>query len=200
MGISSRYFPYYVLTMLAHILAGSVRRSVYLTVLGTVGILGVGIANVAGTELEALRDLAVVRVLQLWTIGVAAALAAGATGHTRSELAARTIALAQATESAAASARTDMLTGLSNRRELAERLPGLLADAARHGRPFSAVALDVDGMKAINDGFGHQAGDALAGGFNLALRVGHGDFGLDEREAGGGDIGGGGAASGATLF
>lgn len=47
---------------------------------------------------------------------------------------------------------TDALTGLGNRRALEVALEGW-------GRPFALVALDLDGFKAVNDGFGHAAGD-----------------------------------------
>ena len=59
----------------------------------------------------------------------------------------------------AATARIDALTGLRNRRALAEELPGLLARCERHGHELSAVMLDVDHFKAYNDRFGHPAGD-----------------------------------------
>jgi diguanylate cyclase (GGDEF)-like protein len=50
---------------------------------------------------------------------------------------------------------TDPLTKLANRREL-ERAFGRLPDRL----PFAYVAVDLDGLKAINDGWGHAAGDA----------------------------------------
>jgi two-component system cell cycle response regulator len=59
----------------------------------------------------------------------------------------------------AATARIDPLTGLRNRRALAEDLPRLLARCERHGHELSAVMLDVDHFKAYNDHFGHPAGD-----------------------------------------
>ena len=59
----------------------------------------------------------------------------------------------------AATARIDSLTGLRNRRALAEDLPRLLAQSERHGHELSAVMLDVDHFKAYNDHFGHPAGD-----------------------------------------
>ncbi len=59
----------------------------------------------------------------------------------------------------AQAARVDPLTGLRNRRALAEDLPRLLARCERHGHELSAVMLDVDHFKAYNDHFGHGAGD-----------------------------------------
>jgi diguanylate cyclase (GGDEF)-like protein len=58
-------------------------------------------------------------------------------------------------------ARTDPLTGLSNRRELERRAKGEIALAKRHGRPVACLLLDVDGFKLVNDTFGHAAGDAV---------------------------------------
>lgn len=63
----------------------------------------------------------------------------------------------------AESARVDALTGLFNRRALAEDLPRMLARCERHGHELSLVMLDVDHFKGYNDHFGHGAGDeALA--------------------------------------
>jgi len=56
-------------------------------------------------------------------------------------------------------AREDHLTGLANRRALFEELSTELARAARDGRPLCLAMLDLDGFKAFNDRFGHQAGD-----------------------------------------
>ncbi|MBC9936211.1 MULTISPECIES: diguanylate cyclase [unclassified Leucobacter] len=58
----------------------------------------------------------------------------------------------------------DVLTGLPNRRLLAENLAQQLSEAARTGEPCSTFFIDLDGFKAINDVLGHAAGDA-------ALRV-----------------------------
>jgi diguanylate cyclase (GGDEF)-like protein len=55
----------------------------------------------------------------------------------------------------------DMLTGLVNRTVLEERLRAALARAARHGEHLALLFADVDGMKEINDTFGHAAGDAV---------------------------------------
>ena len=55
----------------------------------------------------------------------------------------------------------DPLTGLANRRPLDERLGYEIARHTRHGEAFTVVALDLDGFKAVNDRFGHDAGDEL---------------------------------------
>lgn len=53
----------------------------------------------------------------------------------------------------------DPLTGLLTRTYLDEKLPALLERSARKGRTASAVFVDVDRFKRINDRFGHATGD-----------------------------------------
>lgn len=53
----------------------------------------------------------------------------------------------------------DPLTGLRNRRALDTHLPQWLAWAARYGRPIAVALIDLDGLKAVNDTYGHRAGD-----------------------------------------
>jgi diguanylate cyclase (GGDEF)-like protein/PAS domain S-box-containing protein len=53
----------------------------------------------------------------------------------------------------------DQLTGLYNRRELDMRVHSELARADRSGRPLALLWLDLDKFKAINDRYGHLAGD-----------------------------------------
>jgi diguanylate cyclase (GGDEF)-like protein len=77
------------------------------------------------------------------------------------EEAAVAIARADAAVLLAEQARRDPLTGLVNRRGWEERLDTELARSARAGQPVSMVMLDLDGLKAFNDGAGHQAGDEL---------------------------------------
>jgi diguanylate cyclase (GGDEF)-like protein/PAS domain S-box-containing protein len=55
----------------------------------------------------------------------------------------------------------DPLTGLANRRLLDDRLQQTLAACARHPVYCALVFLDLDNFKALNDGFGHDKGDAL---------------------------------------
>jgi diguanylate cyclase (GGDEF)-like protein len=57
-------------------------------------------------------------------------------------------------------ARHDMLTGLSNRAGLANALELRLAQQVA-ARRLALIYLDLDGFKAINDTYGHMAGDRL---------------------------------------
>ncbi|MEM7671373.1 MAG: GGDEF domain-containing protein, partial [Pseudomonadota bacterium] len=54
---------------------------------------------------------------------------------------------------------TDPLTGLSNRRDFENKGRHIFATARRSGRPVSVLMLDVDRFKALNDTYGHDAGD-----------------------------------------
>lgn len=56
---------------------------------------------------------------------------------------------------------TDALTGAGNRRTLEEALAALAYRKARYGTAASAVLIDVDRFKAINDTYGHHRGDAV---------------------------------------
>ncbi len=58
-------------------------------------------------------------------------------------------------------ARTDGLTGLSNRATLLERLHQAFAAARRGAAPFAVFYLDLDHFKRINDTLGHPIGDLL---------------------------------------
>ena len=60
-----------------------------------------------------------------------------------------------------ASARTDDLTALPNRRAWEQELPRELARARREERPVCVAMLDLDRFKSFNDERGHQAGDLL---------------------------------------
>ncbi|MGH8983114.1 MAG: diguanylate cyclase domain-containing protein [Acidimicrobiia bacterium] len=67
----------------------------------------------------------------------------------------------RAEEALARQATHDALTGLPNRRLFFEQLKTAFATHARRHTTLAVLFLDLDGFKAVNDSFGHEAGDAL---------------------------------------
>ncbi len=57
--------------------------------------------------------------------------------------------------------RTDLLTGLRNRRHVEEYLANLTSLARRSAEPIAVLIVDIDHFKSVNDGHGHVAGDAV---------------------------------------
>lgn len=68
-------------------------------------------------------------------------------------------------------AMTDALTGFPNRRYAIECMQKEWSAAERHGRPLSAMIIDVDGFKLINDTHGHDVGDTALRECAEALRA-----------------------------
>lgn len=58
-------------------------------------------------------------------------------------------------------ARTDSLTGISNRHHFFELASRAFSAAARYHRPLAIIMFDVDHLKDVNDTFGHAAGDTM---------------------------------------
>ncbi len=56
---------------------------------------------------------------------------------------------------------TDPLTGVYNRRYFLEELQREMNRNHRNACPFSLIMLDIDHFKAVNDRFGHEAGDRV---------------------------------------
>lgn len=69
----------------------------------------------------------------------------------------------------------DPLTGLYDRRSFDRLLEMAVGRSRRHSWPFTLALLDLDNFKALNDRFGHQAGDTalreLGGKLRRVLRV-----------------------------
>src|SRR6202158_1613260 len=81
----------------------------------------------------------------------------------------------------------DPLTGLYNRRSGEQRLAEEISRSHRHARPLTVLLLDLHGLKAINDTFGHPAGDQMIKHFaellqkairgsDVAVRMGGDEF------------------------
>ena len=64
---------------------------------------------------------------------------------------------------------TDALTGLHNRRYMAGQLQALVGRAGQGGDPVAVLVMDIDHFKAVNDGFGHDAGDEVLREFAVRL-------------------------------
>lgn len=63
----------------------------------------------------------------------------------------------------------DDLTQMFNRRYFFERLEREIETARAFKRPLSLMVVDLDGMKAVNDGYGHRIGDDLLSAFGKFL-------------------------------
>ncbi len=65
----------------------------------------------------------------------------------------------------------DPLTGLPNRSLVLDRAEQILARARRLDVPVTALFMDIDGFKQVNDRFGHQAGDEVLRTVGARLRA-----------------------------
>ena len=179
-GLGSHYFPYYLLPSLVMIMAGSREQTLALGTLAVAGLIELAFVSRDLGSGESVPDLLAIRLLQVGAFSLAATASSRAMGAIRDALAAQTRSLAER-------ARTDSLTGLANRQALVEGFARMLAAANRRGAPMSVVALDLDGLKALNDRHGHAAGDRLlvhfadlirscVRGADLAVRAGGDEF------------------------
>ena len=57
-------------------------------------------------------------------------------------------------------AHLDPLVPIANRRGLLRELETMIARHERHGSPAAVLFIDLDGLKMLNDSFGHEGGDA----------------------------------------
>ncbi len=61
-------------------------------------------------------------------------------------------------------ATTDRLTGIANRPAILAALFGEVERAGRYDRPLAVAFVDIDLFKAVNDTYGHEAGDVVLRG------------------------------------
>ncbi|MDI6624642.1 MAG: PleD family two-component system response regulator [Brevundimonas sp.] len=64
---------------------------------------------------------------------------------------------------------TDALTGLHNRRYMAGQLQAMVGRAGQGGDSVAVLVMDIDHFKAVNDSFGHDAGDEVLREFAVRL-------------------------------
>ncbi len=86
-------------------------------------------------------------------------------------LAEEAASLRDALEAALAEAERDALTGVLNRRGFLRELARAQALVERYEQSFAVLFLDLDGFKALNDQFGHGAGDSALTQAAEALRT-----------------------------
>jgi diguanylate cyclase (GGDEF)-like protein len=88
------------------------------------------------------------------------------------------VAESQRLQAALQEATTDELTGLANRRGLLENALRVIEQAQRTERACSALYIDIDHFKDINDSFGHPTGDEViaAVGDAIGKRLRRGDL------------------------
>ncbi|MEW6081257.1 MAG: diguanylate cyclase [Bacillota bacterium] len=78
--------------------------------------------------------------------------------------------LAERTQALKDASMTDELTGLANRRHLFSRLEQEISRAERSGTEMCVLFLDVNGLKMVNDTYGHLVGDRLLQSVGSVLR------------------------------
>ena len=96
----------------------------------------------------------------------------------------RTLEIEQARYELERLAMSDALTGLPNRRAIADRLEAAVAQARESGTGLAVLLYDLDRFKAINDGFGHLAGDTVLSTFGHKLGEAVSDLGAAGRYGG----------------
>ena len=81
--------------------------------------------------------------------------------ETVSRIAAEAIGKSKQHDEAKVHALTDPMTGLPNARSLQMQFEREVARAGRGNNGFQVLMLDLDGFKAVNDSYGHKAGDKM---------------------------------------
>ncbi|QDM41965.1 GGDEF domain-containing protein [Altererythrobacter sp. TH136] len=94
------------------------------------------------------------------------------------------VMMRDATAEMAAQSQTDPLSGVLNRRGLEVHGAQMLAEAQRQGKQLTLITADLDHFKAVNDTFGHTAGDEVIVQFAARLSEAAGEDGIVARLGG----------------
>lgn len=108
--------------------------------------------------------IAVLAALLAWAVAGKARLKANAQREievAHQDIRERQTKLSEAYKMMEDMARTDAMTGLPNRRDIMESLEEEKVRFERNRRPFTAVLVDLDRFKVINDTYGQGSGDYL---------------------------------------
>ena len=169
-GNASPYFPYALLPVLATFFSPRTAHTLVLGAASAVSLLVVTLITPGTNSPPVAAEQFVTRLIQLLGYVLFTAFAGRTLREARRAITARAEELAGERTSALELAFTDTLTGLYNRRYADDLLKRLASEAAR-GRPFSVLALDLDGLKRINDSLGHATGDKVIARIGELLRL-----------------------------
>ncbi|MCU0483505.1 MAG: diguanylate cyclase [Chloroflexi bacterium] len=135
------------------------------------GLLGAGIAGLGATAWLRGRLMPVVRYAEKMAQGdrgaPAPTRAAGIDGRLATALESLGRSLAETHDAAT----IDEVTGVPNRQALLVGLFSEVERSARYERPLSVGFIDIDHFKAVNDTYGHHAGDVVLRGVAGAIRA-----------------------------
>jgi diguanylate cyclase (GGDEF)-like protein len=169
-GNNSLYFPYLLLSVMVTVYSPNTRHTIIVGAACGLGLAVVAVLDRGNDAPLVVAGRLVTELLQLLAFVLFTAFAGRALREARRAITVRAEALASEHANAMQLAFTDALTGLYNRRYADDVLKRLVFEAAR-GRPFSVLALDLDGLKRINDTLGHAAGDRVIVRIGELLRL-----------------------------
>ena len=169
-GNDSLYFPYLLLSVMITVYSPSTRHTLIVGAASALGLMLVAIFDRGNDPPPIVVGRLATELLQLLAFVLFTAFAGRALREARRAITLRAEALASEHANAMQLAFTDPLTGLYNRRYADDLLKRFVFEAAR-GRPFSVLALDLDGLKRINDTLGHATGDRVIVRIGELLRL-----------------------------
>jgi diguanylate cyclase (GGDEF)-like protein len=169
-GTDSPYFPYLLLPVLVTVYSPSTRHTLFIGAVSAVTLVAVAVLTLGAATRSLIVEGLATDLIELLAFVLFTAFAGRALRDARRAITVRAEELANERTTAMELAFTDTLTGLYNRRYADDLLKRLVSEAAR-GRPFSVVALDLDGLKRINDTLGHATGDRVIARIGEILRL-----------------------------